>query len=174
MLSRKTLTAFALAVGVAAPTAGFGQQESTSERLVDDIVRDIIYRTSEAAREEVRRQTGIDPLERGYSYRGDYPDEHHSRHDIRDETRRELRQLDDEYDRKMVKLEDELHRELNKAEREFRREAAKEEKPEKIREKREKLREKVDKAHDKFGRKVRKENRRFDEEREKILSKRYE
>jgi hypothetical protein len=165
----KSMIATALVLGLSLPGLSFAQ--SAGERLVDDFINDAIDRTAEAAREEVRRKTGIDPLDRGYGDRDDYRP---APTDLRKESVDELRRLDSEYDRKVVKLEDELEQELNKVEREFRREAGKEDKPEKIQKKREKLDRKVDKAHRKFEEKLRKENDRYDRKRDQILSKHYE
>lgn len=163
---KKSVFAISLALGLSLSGGSFAQ--SAAERLVDDIIVDVIDRTAEAAREEVRRKTGINPLDRGYSDKDDYLP---APSDLGDESVDELRRLDSEYDRKVAKLEDELKRKLNKAEREFRREAGKEDKPEKILEKREKLDKKVDKAHQKFEEKLRKENERYDRKRDQILAK---
>lgn len=166
---KRTVLAISLTLGLFLPAGSYAQ--SAGERLIDDIINDVIVRTAETAREEVRRQTGIDPLDRGY---GDGSNYRPAPPDLRDDAVGELRRLDSEYDRKVAKLEDEFQRELNKAEREFRREAGKEDKPEKIREKRKKLDKKVDKAHRKFEDKLRKENDRYDRKREQILSKYYQ
>ncbi|PHQ15639.1 hypothetical protein [Marinobacter profundi] len=162
------VSALSLGLSVLAPVALADRGASPGERLADEIVGDIIDRTADAARDEVRRQIGIDPLERGY---GDHERSHRAPSRLSDETRRELYALDEEHDRKISQLERELEQKLNKAEAEFRREAAREDKPEKIAEKRDKLREKVDKAHDKFEEKVREENDRFDRKRNNLLSK---
>ena len=174
MKFRKVLPTLTFAVGlVLAATTGstsaWAQQPtSTSQNLLEGIIQDVIGRTIEAAREEVRRNTGIDPLRRGYDPRRSYEP---APADASEETRRELRQLNAEHDRKIAKLEEELHHKLDKAEAEFEREAAKEDKPDKIAEKRDKLQEKVDEAYAKFEEKIGKENERFDEKRSKILSK---
>lgn len=161
----KSIIAITLAAGLSISTAGYAQ--SAGEQLVDDIITEVIDQTAAAARAEVRRKIGIDPLDRGYSDRDDYRP---APSDLNQESVNELRRLDSEYDRKVAKLEEELERKLNKAEREFRREAGKEDKPEKIEKKREKLDRKVDKAHRKFKEKLRKENERYDRKREQILS----
>ena len=165
-----TLT-FAVALVVAIMTGSMSpwaqQPTSTSQSLLEGIIQDVIGRTVEAARQEVVRNTGIDPLQRGYDQRRGYQP---APADASEETRHELRHLNAEHDRRIAKLEDELHRKLDKAEAEFRREAAKEDKPEKIAKKRDKLRQKVDKAYAKFERKIDKENARFDEKRWKILN----
>ncbi len=165
-----TLTFAVVLILVAAigSTSTWAQQPtSTSQGLLEGIIQDVIGRTMEAAREEVRRNTGIDPLGRSYDPRRSYgPAPAYAS----EETRRELRQLNAEHDRKIGKLEEELHRKLDKAEAEFEREAAKEDKPEKIAEKRDKLQEKADKAYAKFEEKIDKENARYDEKRWKILN----
>lgn len=171
MRSIKLLPALTFSLGMVLSVPAVAQEESPGQRLIDQIIEDIVHRTTDAAREEVRRQTGIDPFERGYDLQDDYrPMPSHAKN----ENRRELRQLDEEYDRKIAKLEKELQQKLNKAEAEFRREAAKEDKAEKIAEKREKLREKVNKAHDKFEERVREENSRFDRKRSQIIAKHYD
>ncbi|MCZ6742038.1 MAG: hypothetical protein O7D27_07750 [Alphaproteobacteria bacterium] len=153
------------------PLSSAWAQRSRSELqdLVDDIVRDVIDRTVEAARRAVLRNTGIDPLERGYHSGRRYS---RAPSNASSETRRELRKLNQEHDRKIAKLEQELQRTLRKARAEFRREAAKEDKRGKIRKKRKKLQEKVNKAYDRFEEKIAKENSRFDEKRDNILRKR--
>ena len=159
--------AFAIAV-VLGLSGASAQPPSSSQELIDGIIQDVINRTVDAARQEVRRNTGIDPLQRGYDRSRKYQP---APTDASEETRRELHQLNGEHDRKIAKLEEELERKLRKAEDEFQREAAKEDKAEKIAEKREKLQEKVDEAYAKFEDKIGEENARFDEKRSKILSK---
>ena len=142
--------------------------QSPAEQLIGQIVQDVIVRTSEAARAEVQRHTGIDPFERGYDQHRKYSP---GPANASKETRTELQQLADEHNRKMVKLQEELDQKLNKAREEFEREAAREDKTEKIQEKRAKLQEKTDDAYAKFDEKVNEENQRFDQKRAKILSK---
>ena len=159
--------AFAIAVvlGVSGASA---QPPSSSQELIDGIIRDVITRTADAARQEVRRNTVVDPLQRGYDPSRSYepaPD------DASEEILRELQKLNEEYGREIAKLEEELQRKLAKVEDEFQREAAKEDKAEKIEEKREKLQEKADEAYATFEEKIGEENERFDEKRSKILSK---
>ena len=159
--------AFAIAVvlGVSGASA---QQPSSSQELIDGIIQDVINRTVDAARQEVRRNTGIDPLQRGYDPSRSYePVPTHAS----EENRRELQKLNEEHDRKIAKLEKELQRKLRKSEDEIQREAAKEDKVEKIKEKRKKFQQKVAKAYAKFEEKIGEENERFDEKRSKILSK---
>ena len=157
--------AIAMVLGISGASA---QQPSSSQELIDGIIQDVINRTVEAARDEVRRNTGIDPLQRGYHPSRSYKPVPAG---ASKETRRELRKLNEEHDRKIAKLEKELQRKLTKAEDEFQREAAKEDKAEKIEDKRENLQEKVDEAYAKFEEKIGEENERFDEKRSKILSK---
>ena len=157
--------AIAFVLGVSGASA---QQSRSSQELIDGIIQDVISRTVDAARREVRRNTGIDPLQRGYHPSRSYqPVPSHAS----DENRRELHKLNAEHDRKIVKLEKELQRKLIKSEDEFQREAAKEDKAGKIEEKREKLQQKVNEAYAKFEEKIAEENDRFDEKRNKILSK---
>ena len=156
--------ALAIVVGMSTVNA-----QQSSQNVLEEILRNVVGAATEAAGREIRRNTGIDPLRRGYD-----PDRSYAPipGDASEETRRELSQLNEEHDRKIAKLEDELRRKLDKAEAEFRREAGKEDKPEKIREKRAKLQEKVDEAYAKFEEKIGDENERFDEKRDDILSKR--
>ncbi len=165
-----SVPAIALALfAAAAPQSTWAQQPtSTSQGLLEGIIQDVIGRTVEAARQEVIRNTGIDPLQRGYDQRRSYEP---APADASKETRRELRQLNEEHDRKIAKLEEELHRKLDKAEAKFEREAAKEDKPEKINEKGDKLQEKADEAYAKFEEKIDEENARYDEKRWEILNK---
>ncbi len=166
-----TLT-FAVVLLLAAATGSTStwaqQPTSTSQDLLEGIIQDVIGRTIEAAREEVRRNTGIDPLRRGYDPGRSYRP---APADASKETRRELRQLNAEHDRKIAKLEEELHHKLDKAEAEFEREAAKEDKPEKIAEKRDKLEQNVDEAYAKFEEKIAEANQTHDEKRDKIIRK---
>ena len=159
--------AFAIAVvlGVSGASA---QQPSSSQELIDGIIQDVINRTVDAARQEVRRNTGIDPLQRGYDPSRSYGP---APNDASEETRRELQKLNEEHDREIAKLEEELQRKLRTADDEFQREAAKEDKAEKIEEKGEKLQEKVNESYAKFKEKIGEENQRFDEKRSNILSK---
>ncbi len=159
----------ALAVALVLDVSGASaQQPSSSQELVDRIIQDVINRTVETAREEVRRNTGIDPLQRGYDPSRSYEP---APTGASEETTRELRQLNQEHDQKIVGLEEELQRKLKQAEDEFQRDAAKEDKADKIEEKRETLQEKVDEAYAKFEEKIGDENQRFDEKRSEILSK---
>jgi hypothetical protein len=157
------------AIGVIFGPAVQAQPLGSPQELVGEIIADVIDRTIDAAREEVRRNTGIDPLERGYDRSRKYEP---IRGDASDEARRELMKLNEEHDRKVVQLEEELQRKLEKERSDFRREAAKEDKSEKIGEKRHKLREKVDAAYATFEEKIAEENARFDEKRSAILGKR--
>ena len=157
-----------LAIITLSPQAWASEHGSNSaDWVLERIIEDVIWSAAEAAREEVRRNTGIDPLRRGY-VRGRSYDPVPS--NASDEVRRELRQLNRENDRTMRQLEEELNRKLDKAEDEFRRDAAKEDNPEKIAEKGDKLQEKTDEADAKFDEKIREENERYDEKRWQILS----
>ena len=153
-----------LTLGISAAAA----QSNPTQDLIDGIVNDVVNRTIHTAQEEVRRNTGIDLRQRGYT-----PNRQHRPlpSNASDDTRRELQKLNEEHDREIAKLQEELERDLRKAEAEFQREAGKESKPEKIRKKREKLEKKVDKAYGKFEDKIVRENERFDEKRDKIISK---
>ena len=165
----KALSPMAVAMLLACGVSGASARDAiSSEDYVEGIIRDVIDRTIDAARDEVRRNTGIDPLKRGYDpSRGYRP----APANASDETRRELRKLNAEHDREIAKLEEELRRKLDKAEAEFEREAAKEDKSGNVEQMRDKLHEKVDKAYAKFEEKIGEENRRFDEKRDDILSK---
>ncbi len=116
------VAAITLALGISIASA---QQSSSSQALIDGIIEDVINRTIEAAQQEVRRNTGIDPLRRGYDPARSYEP---APANASEETRRELRKLNEEHDRKIAKLEEELQRKLRKAEEEFQREAAKDDK----------------------------------------------
>ena len=174
MIIHQILLAVAFAVGLvlaAAPVAtsvSAQQPTSTSQNLLEEIIQDVIGRTIEAARAEVGRNTGIDPLRRGYD-----PKRNHgpAPTDATKETRRELHQLNAKHDRKIAKLEKELHRKLDKAEAAFEREAAKDGKTKKIAEKRNKLQKKVDKIYVKFEEKIAEANEKYDEKRDKIIRK---
>ena len=158
---------FAMAV-VLGVSGAIAQQPSAAQQMIDGIIHDVIDRAADTAHQEVRRNTGIDPLQRGYDPSKNYePVPSHAS----EKTRRELQKLSEEHDRKITKIEEELHKKLTKARDEFQREAAKEHKPEKIEKKRGKLQDKVAKAYAQFEKKIAEENRRFDEKRRKILSK---
>jgi hypothetical protein len=162
---------FAIVAAVALSTLS-GVSTATAQRstesALDVILQDVLGAATDAASREIIRNTGIDPLTRGYIPGRSYAPIPGG---LSNESRRELFQLNDEHDRKIGKLEDELQRKISKAEAEFRRDAFKEDKPEKIREKRFKLQQKVDDAYAKFREKIYEENRRFDEKRDHILSK---
>ena len=157
--------AFTVLLGVSGAAA---QAPGSAQELIDGIIQDVINRTVDAAHQEVRRNTGIDPLQRGYNRSRSYEP---APTDASEQTRRELQKLNQEHDRKIAKLEEELQRKLRKVEDEFQREAAKEDKAEKIEEKREKLQEKADEAYATFEEKIGEENERFDEKRRNTLSK---
>lgn len=143
-------------------------QQDTVDHLVAEILHEVVGRTTDAARQDVREHTRIDLLERGYERGG----EHRSfSPDASGETGRELEQIRREHDREIVMLEDELHRKLERARVEFKREAAREDKPEKVMEKRHKLERKVEAAYTKFNDKIAAVNTRSDDKRDRILSK---
>ncbi len=143
-------------------------QQSAVDELVAEILRDVVDRTIDTAREDVVEHSDIDLLERGYEsgveYRTFSPDS-------LVETRRELEQVRREHDREIAMLEDELHRKLERARSEFTREAVKEGKPEKVLKKRAKLERKVEAAYTRFDEKVAAVNARSYEKRDRILSK---
>ena len=66
--------AFAVVLGVSGASA---QAPSSSQELIDGIIRDVIDRSVDAARQEVRRNTGIDPLQRGYDPSRSYTSGHY-------------------------------------------------------------------------------------------------
>ena len=166
-MTRGTLLAMAVVTGFVA-TAWAQQQAPETRDLLQGILREVIRPVIDAAREQVRANTGIDLLERGYGEDGGYesfPD-HAS-----DEVRRELDQLTLEHDRTIAGLEDKLWRKIEKAGTKFAREAAQEDKPEAIEDKRAKFQEKVDTAYAWFQEKIGTENARFDSKRRSILEK---
>ena len=184
MLARLAVI-FLLLFAFVGPAAAQG---NSAEQLVDDIIRDVVNRTMEAARREAERATHPDVYPRSPRSPSDGThrrDERRDRDKERDfdrerrpnqgpdanggEADRELAQLAREHNHKIAKLESELQRKLDKARDEFRRDASKEEKPEKIQEKRRKLQEKVDEAYAKFEEKIAEENNRFDEKQAQIL-----
>ena len=57
--------ALVVAIMTASTSAWAQQPTSTSQGLLEGILQDVIGRTVEAARQEVIRNTGIDPLQRG-------------------------------------------------------------------------------------------------------------
>ena len=171
MKSKLFAATFALLVvsGVTgASTSSWSQQSGAMQDLIDGIIQDVVDRTTNAARETIERNTGVDLSRRGYDPRKTYKPLPSG---ASDESRRELHRLQVEHDRKLAKLDAERQRKNDKALAEFEREAAKEDKPEKVEKKHEKLQKKVDKAYAKFEEKVAKENERFDEKRAAIISK---
>lgn len=148
----------------------FGQPayaQSDIDVLIDDIISDVVTRTTDKAKEVVETNTGIDTSQRGYTIESRYESYSGS---VSDGKRRELNQLEEQHDREIKKLEEELNRKLDKAKTEFEREAAKEDKPEKVKKKRSKLEKKVDKAYQKFDEKVERANRKYNEKRNHILA----
>ncbi len=149
-----------LALAIAFPVVATPARAQSD--IVQQIIKDVIDGTRDAAQETVRKNTGVDfssGVGRGIPQGSS------------EENERELRQLQEEHDRKIAKLEEELQRKLDKAEAEFEREAAKEDKAEKIEKKRSKLQKKADEANEKFDEKVAEANENYDEKRAKILSK---
>ncbi len=123
---------------VASPSSCFRSSKSltSTQEVVDIIIEAVVDRAVEAACDEVRRSTGIDPLQRGYEPKRSYEPVDFG---TSEETRRELRRLNEEHDRTIAKLEEQLSRKLNNAETEFKREAECEDKLDQVAEKREKL-----------------------------------
>lgn len=168
----RSMLGITLGIVLSFPASVVAEQDyNTTDRLIEQIVQDVVGRTLERAREEVQEHTGIDPLRRGFEWDREHPDYPAVSRDIRDDERAELRNLGEEYDREIAQYERELERELSQARREFSREAAKEERQDKILDKRRKLERKVDAAYDRFREKVRAANRRYDERRSQILYK---
>ena len=166
-MPRATLLAMAVVTGFVA-AAGAQQQAPATRDVLEGILRAVISPVIDAAREQVRANTGIDLLERGYGEDAGhepFPD------DASDEVRRELDQLTREHDRRIAGLEDELRRKIENAGTEFAHEVAREDKPEAIDDKRAKFQEKVDTAYAWFQEKIGTENARFDSKRRKILEK---
>ncbi len=149
-----------LALVVAFPVVG--TPAHAQDDIVQQIIKDVIDGTLDAAQETVHRNMGVEFS--GGADRG-VPE------GSSEETERELKQLQEKHDDKIAGLEEALQRKLDTAEARFEREAAKEDKAEKIEEKRGKLQKKADEAYDKFDEKVAEANKNYDEKREKILSK---
>ena len=165
---RKAIFAAAMATALALGSGPLMAQSSSAQHLVEEIIEEVTHHTLEALHEVLLRNTGIDPLVRGYIWGRSY---HPVPSGASDEVRRELWQLNEEHDRTIGKLEEELQRKLEQAVDEFRREAAREDKVEKVREKRGRFHETVDHAFDVFEEKVAEENARYDEKRDQILRK---
>ncbi len=135
---------------------------------VERIIEEVIGHAVDTARAEVGRNTGADPMMRGYDPAATYQP---APPNLPNRTRLELQKLSAEHDQKIAEIERKLRESLHKAQSEFQREVAKGDKPEKLAKKRVKLEEKTAKAYAKFQEKIAKENRHFDEKRAKILAK---
>ncbi|MDX1456382.1 MAG: hypothetical protein R3276_02270 [Marinobacter sp.] len=162
---------FALCIILALPMPAAAQYgNGDTDRLIRQILREVVELSLGRARQDIRGHTGIDPFRRGFGWDRDdsyYPPVSGR---LPDRRRAELRRLSNEYDREMAQIERELEWEVYQARAEFQREVAREYRAHKIREKRYKLEEKVDRAYARFQRKVRAVNRRFDERRNALVS----
>ncbi len=165
---KKSLSLSAIAVAaslvVAAPAPAFAQQNPETTAAMAKILGDVIGNTIRKAAEDVRANTGIDPLDRGYGNDANAAPANPS-----DDLRRELATLNAAHDQAITTHLEELHGELEKAELEFQNAAERAENADEVRDNRSDLQAKADTAYEKFAKNIAAENARFDEKRTAIL-----
>jgi hypothetical protein len=177
-------------------TFSYADDQFDENRLVENILHDVIDRVIEETDRNIRQTSGISlsdiiyetehyneagerlsdviKEERGNGQRsghgrGGPPEGFPGRGGTPDEVQRELQQIARERDREIQQIREELHRELNQERAEFARENRHNEKQEILAEKRLRLEEKVHDTYNLFQRKMVEENRRYHEKRERVL-----
>jgi len=173
---KKSLSLSAMAVAaslvvtapVTAPATAFAQQDPQTTAAMAKILGDVIGNTIRKAAEDVRANTGIDPLTRGYGNDGNAASAPVPTNPS-DDLRRELATLNAAHDQAITTHLEELHGELEKAELEFQNFAERADNANEVRDRRDSLQTRADTAYEKFTRNIAAENARFDEKRAAIL-----
>ncbi|KZB54108.1 hypothetical protein [Thalassospira xiamenensis] len=169
---KKSLSLSAMAVAaslaVAAPAPAFAQQDPQTTAAMAKILGDVIGNTIRKAAEDVRANTGIDPLTRGYGDDGNAASAPVPANPS-DDLRRELATLNAAHDQAITTHLEELHGELEKAELEFQNFAERADNANEVRDRRDSLQTRADTAYEKFTRNIAAENARFDEKRAAVL-----
>ncbi|MFC4238364.1 hypothetical protein ACFOY8_24420 [Thalassospira xianhensis] len=158
--------AIAASLAVTAPAPAFAQQNPETTAAMAKILGDVIGNTIRKAAEDVRANTGIDPLSRGYGNDANAPS---APANPSDTLRRELATLNAQHDQAITTHLEELHGELEKAELEFQNAAERAENADEVRDNRSGLQARADTAYEKFAKNIAAENARFDEKRTAIL-----
>ncbi len=166
---KKSLSLSAMAVAAAlvvtAPAPAFAQQDPQTTAAMAKILGDVIGNTIRKAAEDVRANTGIDPLSRGYGNDANAASAPAPTNPS-DDLRRELATLNAAHDQAITTHLEELHGELEKAELEFQNFAERADNADEVRDS---LQTRADTAYEKFTRNIAAENARFDEKRAAIL-----
>ncbi|WP_404420830.1 hypothetical protein [Thalassospira australica] len=167
---KKSLSLSAVAIAaslvVTAPAPAFAQQNPETTAAMAKILGDVIGETIRKAAEDVRANTGIDPLTRGY---GDDGNAAPAPANPSDDLRRELATLNAAHDQAITAHLEELHGSLEKAELEFQNTAERADNADAVRDNRDSLQASADTAYEKFTKNIAAENARFDEKRAAIL-----
>lgn len=158
--------AIAASLAVTAPAPAFAQQNPETTAAMAKILGDVIGNTIRKAAEDVRANTGIDPLSRGYGNDANAPS---APANPSDTLHRELATLNAQHDQAITTQLEELHGELEKAELEFQNTAERAENADEVRDNRSGLQARADTAYEKFTKNIAAENARFDEKRTAIL-----
>ncbi len=158
--------AVAVSLAVATPAPALAQQDPQSTAAMAKILGDVIGNTIRKAAEDVRANTSIDPLARGYGNDQNAPSVPANPSDA---LRRELATLNAQHDQAITTHLEDLHGELEKAELEFQNAAERAENADEVRDNRSGLQARADTAYEKFAQNIAAENARFDEKRAAIL-----
>lgn len=169
---KKSLSLSAMAVAaslaVTAPAPAFAQQNPETTAAMAKILGDVIGNTIRKAAEDVRANTGIDPLTRGYGDDGNAASAPVPTNPS-DALRRELATLNAAHDQTITTHLEDLHGKLEKAELEFQNFAERADNADEVRDRRDSLQTRADTAYETFTRNIAAENARFDEKRAAIL-----
>ena len=160
-----SLSAMAVAAALVVTAPAFAQQDSQTTAAMAKILGDVIGNTIRKAAEDVRANTGIDPLSRGYGNDANAASAPAPTNPS-DDLRRELATLNAAHDQAITTHLEELHGELEKAELEFQNFAERADNADEVRDS---LQTRADTAYEKFTRNIAAENARFDEKRAAIL-----
>jgi len=165
-----SLSAVAIATSLAlsSPAPAFAQQNPETTAAMAKILGDVIGDTIRKAAEDVRANTGIDPLTRGYGNDANAASAPVPTNPS-DDLRRELATLNAAHDQAITTHLEDLHGELEKAELEFQNAAVRAENADEVRDNRSGLQARADTAYEKFAKNIAVENARFDEKRAAIL-----
>lgn len=156
-----------LSNGSAMASADAPRHQHSLQDMVEQVVNDLVEIKIRDAHNEIQIRIGSD----------DRDDEQRHDHLRRNErlsydTLRALKRLDAEHEREIRRLEAELEYQLREAEHDFRRSAKRGHKADKFAHQRNALSKEVDKAYHRFHREMARAVDRYDEQRDRILSRR--
>lgn len=169
-----------LCTGPTAASSDVPRYHSNLQDVIEQVVEEVVEIKIRDAHNEIQVRIGADgrDYDRGNDYRyqpyRDRPDYSHHHNHLSYEERRALRRLDAEHERAIRRLEAELEYKLREAEHDFRHDVRRAHNGKKIGHQRKRLSKEVDKAYHRFHRKMAKEVDRFDEQRDRILSRRWD